>query len=287
MTDYRKQLKHHQDEAQRLEAALPALHQALKDAQASLGRPNHVIGENAQHVGRAESHFQNAESALASHRKEAERLERILRDSEARKQAPATLKAAGKTAQALANDLAKLQRQHESLAGKQEKLRTETRQALENAERAESDAAEAYAKAMAGADEAAEQQALKRLEAASEALDKARSRNDRQQAIITALAKELETLEARQQALRDALAQAEQDQHYAAYLILTDQWDKAARQLIALGARVAVAERRVYGRARATEAVSLPLFAKEGPDSIRVSRETADLEGLGSLELVA
>jgi len=285
-TDYRKQLKQHLDEAKRLEAELPALRQEQQAAQTSLRLPSLGLGQTTQHMNRAESALHDAETALARHRREAEHLERILRDSEARKQAPATLKAAGKTASALSNDLAKLQRQHESLAGKQEKLRTEARQALEHAERTESEAAESYAKAMALGDEAAEQQALKRLEAASETLDKARSRDDRQQAIIAALTKELEALEARQQEARATLAEAEQEQNHAAYLILTDQWDKAARQLIELGARIAMAERRLYGRTRAAE-LSLPLFAKEGPESIRVGSEMAALEGLGPLELVA
>ncbi|TKD47326.1 hypothetical protein [Azotobacter chroococcum] len=154
-----------------------------------------------------------------------------------------------------------LERQHAQLQGRLTALRAEAKQAQEAARQGEQEAAQAIARAAASSDAKAEKTAQAKLSQAIEAARLVGEKDRTSQIVIKALEQETATLaeqlsEARQQAADAHKAALQAELHG-----LRGQWDAAADDLAALGARLVALDRQLGGWNAGLSKLSVPRYA--------------------------
>lgn len=283
MSDYRKQIKQHQDEIERLNKQLPTLQQAAKDALAIFnnGRVNRSAYPHEE-TGALSS----AKSAIDEHRQNIAHLVKLADWEEGHKQAPAAIKSARKAMDVAESEGLALKGKRDQVAEKLARLRGAQRKELEGAETKEQEAAAQYAAALTAGDDSAESRAESALQAASEALNSLKRGRSGVTAVAQTLASELEKLDER---LGDASQQQEQarlDLLRAARYLWAGRLEQAAREVTRIAAHVAAAE-KALGWHSSMDDIHLPLLAPTGPSYLdkRYIREVS--AGLGIEQLTA
>lgn len=235
---------------------------------------------NGETHGKREDYWRlkNAADALESQiATDVRELDRLARDLSWERQADnceSTIKSSKKAIASLDKEVSSLESSRNKLAGKLEKVKADIDQTLAKYEQAERDAGQAYAAAMAAGDEAAEQAAQTKLERAGDALADAQSKAKRQQPIVDTLTRELTSIDNK---IADAKRQRDEQRDNllsASRFKYGQAWDKAARELLSVGAQLAAVESICGGRT--LEDLHIPLFDRLGSGRLG-HRDIADL----------
>jgi chromosome segregation ATPase len=140
-----------------------------------------------------------------------------------------------------------------------EELRRENHNAEDQASTAEAAAAQNYASAVSGGDKKTEKTALAEVRKAQEATSAVRDGVASNETIISALAAEIELLEAQATATREEADSLRAEMYRAAMTNLQGQWDDAVSALSDIGERLVKATRRA-GMSSSLYSLHIPFF---------------------------
>jgi hypothetical protein len=279
MSEYHKQLKHHQEEVVRLGRQLPALEQAAREALDAFAgnRMNRTPYPHAEVNAR-----DAVKMEIESHAAEIKRLRPLVEWEDGLKGAPAAARAAKKTMDECAAEQRKLLAKRTKIAGRLDALQLDAQDLQERAQADEKAAARQYAAAMASGDDAAEQQAEGLLVKAGQALAQWTRSQASTSAIVEALSDELQKLDLAIEETGEVQEAARRKLFQAARYLWAARLDEATRELTKIAAHVAAAD-KVLGRGSALDDLFLPLMAPGGARYIG-SRNVLELRDKISIE---
>lgn len=283
MNDYRKQIKQHQEEVERLNAQLPALQSA---STAALEAFSNSRVNRAPYPQKVVDDLSLAKSALDEHRQEIARLSKLAEWEEGQAQAPSVIKAARKAMAAAEAEVLTLQGQRKKVANKLEQLQDSQRKELAGAADAESKAAEQYAAAAIAGDGPAETRAKSALDAVAGVFDSLKRGRSGVAAVVQALTSELEKLDERLEDARQQQEQARHDLLRAARYLWASRLEQAALEVARLAAHVSAAE-KALGWHSSMDDLCVPLLTPIGTRALGRRDVYAIEQGLGIEQLSA
>ncbi|WP_313458276.1 hypothetical protein [Pseudomonas sp.] len=140
-------------------------------------------------------------------------------------------------------DKADLEGKRKMLSSRLAEARSQSDKQIADARQAEENAARAYAQAIAWNDVEAEKKAGDEAQKAAKALSSAMEYQRRQSLIITAMAQEIETIDAHIEEAAQEILKAERLALLVALERLEEQWDSSVKELLDTGAKLYAAKR--------------------------------------------
>ena len=142
-------------------------------------------------------------------------------------------------------DKADLEGKRKVLSSRLAEARSQSDKQIADARQAEEDAARAYAQAIAWSDVEAEKKAGDEALKAAKALSSAMEYQRRQGLIITAMAQEIETIDAHIEEAAQEILKAERSAVVVALERLEEQWDASVKEILNLGGKLYAAKRNM------------------------------------------
>lgn len=274
MSESESKLKENEDRIEEISALLEAIPGELMHLEATLSTGG--LKERAPIFK-----LKNERDQITTEKGELQRqniaLERVIRWEKQLADAPQVIKAAPKKILAAQKDLAKQGLSRERLSAKLNVLKAESARSHAQAIEGEQAAAKAYAAAMAAGDDTAETAALGKLEHASSEVRASAGRNSNM--VIAALEAELQSLDAGIELAKSVLQELELEQLYAIRCKLAADWDKAARVLLEVGAKLHVVQARARISTNFFQSIQIPLSSRVGLGEI--NQRTIEVAGDG------
>lgn len=273
MSDYRKQIKHHQNEAARIRKELPALEETAREAikrfeMSRLGRP--IWPEQAVRPRDI------ALEKLGNHQEEIKHLTKLADWEEGHREAPTAMKKARKDMETAQGEALELESKRRRIVDKLAELQASQQAEAESAEAEKRAAADEYAEALTAGNEAVATRAKGILESIANKLEALRHGAGSVEYTIQALTQQLEKLDGLTDEAKQKQEQARKDLLHAARYIWSARLEKAAHEVVRLSAHVVAAERAMGWRWSVTDDVSIPLLAPTG-SKILGKRDVAEI----------
>ena len=250
-----------------IENSLPQLEAAWKDAPSNFNQYGNEIGTPEGRAAMDRSSEANAR--LRAIPGELQSLERKMAHLERLSQVDQTKSESLKTMSEAATEVKRLELTQMNLSGRLQTIQSEAKLALEKAQQDERDAASRYARSLANGDSKAEKIATNDIQTAATQLATTDEHVRRQELIISALLSELAHIETQISNARQRENEAKKNALSAIALLLDEEWNEAAKQLAAVGAKVLAVCYQQGGMGDALSGLDVPRF---GPFLSRLSR---------------
>ena len=283
-----KELKQHHAaltaESIALENSLPQLEAAWKNAPSNFNQYGNEIGTPE---GRAAMDLSSeANARLRAIPGELQSLERKMAHLERLSQVDQTKSESLKTMSEAATEVKGLELTQMNLSARLQNIQSEAKLALEKAQQDERDAASRYARSLANGDSKAEKIATNDIQTAATQLATTDEHVRRQELIISALQSEITTIETQIYNARQRENEAKRNALSAIALALDEEWNEAAKQLAAVGAKVLAVCYQQGGMGDALSGLKVPRF---GPFHSRLDRNdlSAAARGISLADLLA
>ena len=250
-----------------IENSLPQLEAAWKNAPSNFNQYGNEIGTPERRA--AKERASDAEARLRAIPGELQSLERKMAHLERLSQVDQTKSESLKAMSEAATEVNGLERTQAHLSARLQAIQSEAQQALEKAQQDERDAASRYARSLATGDSKAEKVASNDIQKAATQLATTDEHVRRQELIITALQSELANIETQISNARHRENDAKRNALSAIALALDEEWNEAAKQLAAVGAKVLAVCYQQGGMGDALSGLEVPRF---GPFLSRLNR---------------
>ena len=250
-----------------IENSLPQLEAAWKNAPSNFNQYGNEIGTPERRA--AMERASDAEARLRAIPGELQSLERKMAHLERLSQVDQTKSESLKAMSEAATEVNGLERTQAHLSARLQAIQSEAQQALEKAQQDERDAASRYARSLATGDSKAEKVASNDIQKAATQLATTDEHVRRQELIITALQSELANIETQISNARHRENDAKRNALSAIALALDEEWNEAAKQLAAVGAKVLAVCYQQGGMGDALSGLEVPRF---GPFLSRLNR---------------
>jgi len=250
-----------------IENSLPQLEAAWKNAPSNFNQYGNEIGTPEGRAAMDRSSEANAR--LRAIPGELQSLERKMAHLERLSQVDQTKSESLKTMSEAATEIKRLELTQMNLSGRLQTIQSEAKVALEKAQQDERDAASRYARSLASGDSKAEKTATNDIQTAATQLATTDEHVRRQELIISALLSELAHIETQISNTRQRENEAKKNALSAIALLLDEEWNEAARQLAAAGAKVLAVCYQQGGMGDALSGLEVPRF---GPFLSRLNR---------------
>lgn len=249
-----------------IENSLPQLEAAWKNAPSNFNQYGNEIGTPEGRAAMERSSEANARlcaipGELQSLEKKMTHLERLSKVAQTKSE---SLKAMSEAA----TEVKGLELTQTNLNARLQAIQSEAKLALEKAQQDERDAASRYARSLTNGDSKAEKIATNDIQTAATQLATTDEHVRRQELIISALLSELANIEAQISDARQRENEAKRKALNAIALVLDEEWNEAAKQLAAVGAKVLAVCYQQGGMGDALSGLKVPLF---GPFLSRLS----------------
>lgn len=250
-----------------IENSLPQLEAAWKNAPSNFNQYGNEIGTPERRA--AMERASDAEARLRAIPGELQSLERKMAHLERLSQVDQTKSESLKAMSEAATEVNGLERTQAHLSARLQAIQSEAQQALEKAQQDERDAASRYARSLATGDSKAEKVASNDIQKAATQLATTDEHVRRQELIITALQSELANIETQISNARHRENDAKRNALSAIALALDEEWNEAAKQLAAVGAKVLAVCHQQGGMGDALSGLEVPRF---GPFLSKLNR---------------
>lgn len=250
-----------------IENSLPQLEAAWKNSPSNFNQYGNEIGTPERRA--AMERASDAEARLRAIPGELQSLERKMAHLERLSQVDQTKSESLKAMSEAATEVKGLELTQMNLSSRLQTIQCEAKLALEKVQQDERDAASRYARSLASGDSKAEKVASNDIQKASTQLATTEEYVRRQELIISALQSEITTIETQISSARQRENEAKRNALSAIALALDEEWNEAAKQLAAVGAKVLAVCYQQGGMGDALSGLEIPRF---GPFHSRLDR---------------
>ncbi|MFJ4115658.1 hypothetical protein ACIPV9_04435 [Pseudomonas psychrophila] len=250
-----------------IENSLPQLEAAWKNAPSNFNQYGNEIGTPERRA--AMERASDAEARLRAIPGELQSLERKIAHLERLSQVDQTKSESLKTMSEAAIEIKGLEMTQMNLSARLQTIQSEAEQALEKAQQEERDAASRFARSLACGDSKAEKKATNDIQVAATQLAATDEHVRRQELIISALQSEITNIETQIYSASQRENEAKRNALSAIALALDEEWNEAAKQLAAVGAKVLAVCYQQGGMGDALSGLEVPRF---GPFLSRLNR---------------
>lgn len=250
-----------------IENSLPQLEAAWKNAPSNFNQYGNEIGTPEGRAAMDRSSEANAR--LRAIPDELQSLERKMAYLERLSQVDQTKSESLKTMSEAAIEIKGLEMTQMNLSARLQTIQSEAEQALEKAQQEERDAASRFARSLACGDSKAEKKATNDIQVAATQLAATDEHVRRQELIISALQSEITNIETQIYSASQRENEAKRNALSAIALALDEEWNEAAKQLAAVGAKVLAVCYQQGGMGDALSGLEVPRF---GPFLSRLNR---------------
>lgn len=250
-----------------IENSLPQLEAAWKNAPSNFNQYGNEIGTPEGRAAMDRS--SEAKARLRAIPGELQSLERKMAHLERLSQVDQTKIESLKAMSEAATEVKELELTKMNLSARLQTIQSEAKLALEKAQQDERDAASRYARSLANGDSKAEKIATNDIQAAATQLATTDEHVRRQELIISALQSEITTIETQMSNAQQRENEAKRNALSAIALALDEEWNEAAKQLAAVGAKVLAVCYQQGGMGDALSGLEVPRF---GPFLSRLNR---------------
>lgn len=250
-----------------IENSLPQLEAAWKNAPSNFNQYGNEIGTPEGRAAMERSSEANAR--LRAIPGELQSLERKIAHLERLSQVDQTKSESLKAMSEAATEVNRLELTQMNLSARLQTIQSEAKLALEKAQQDERDAASRYARSLASGDSKAEKTATNDIQTAAKQLAITDENVRRQELIISALQSELAAIDTQMSNARQRENEAKKNALSAIALVLDEEWNEAAKQLAAVGAKVLAVCYQQGGMGDALSSLEVPRF---GPFLSRLNR---------------
>lgn len=250
-----------------IENSLPQLEAAWKNAPSNFNQYGNEIGTPEGRAAMDRSSEANAR--LRAIPCELQSLEKKMAHLERLSQVDQTKSESLKAMSEAATEVKGLELTQMNLSARLQTIQSEAKLALEKAQQDERDAASRYARSLANGDSKAEKIATNDIQTAATQLATTDEHVRRQELIISALLSELAHIETQISNARQRENEAKKNALSAIALLLDEEWNEAAKQLAAVGAKVLAVCYQQGGMGDALSGLEVPRF---GPFLSRLNR---------------
>lgn len=278
MNELKKQRDELIAERDALENSIPAQQAAWRNMPSAWHNGNCVGSSEAT---AAMENISDDESRVRSISAELEKLDNEISYRERLKNAEQTKTQARKLISDSASVVSILEGKRGLLFGRIQAIQKDMELALEAARQAELDAANLYARSIASGDSKGEKLANSEMQKASNQLVEADEHARRQELLTTALQTEVNSLDIQITDIQKQVREAQSAALAATEIVLGDEWNSLAKQLLVLGERILAANRHRDSGGTILSDLLIPLF---GPSARKLDRNDA-LEGAVDITL--